>query len=88
MKPQGLACREKYWYELDQDQKIERLRKEVEVVQSLINRIIKLEVLSKRHTHDKDGNVIVKVDFYRSGEGDIDPRGCHGCEECAKRVRI
>lgn len=83
------AGREKYWSELDEPEKIERLREYAQRVEYLTERINKLEVALERHDH-KDGKVIMEVP-YGTNYQDI-PRStrhsCFGCETCKNQVRI
>ena len=61
MSENCMPMREKYWSELDVDEKIERIRKEVKALMSsrtnFFNRINELE----EHSHDKMGDVVVKI---------------------------
>lgn len=81
-----LAKREKYWSELDDTGKIERLREYAHRVESLTERIDKLENKFQNHKH-VDGEIVLPVRVLPIERG-YDRRGCHGCKTCQEQVRI
>jgi len=82
------TSREKYWSELDDSGKIERLREYVQRVESLIERIGELEYKFQNHKH-VDGEIVLPI---RSSRMEVERgnnrRGCYGCKICQDQVRI
>ncbi len=73
-------CREKYWEELDDAGKIQRLRQVVKDLQSQLARTTKTandaECVSQDHEHGKDGKVLMPVGAFNRAK-----------DECATRRR-
>ena len=70
------ACREKYWSEITQKEKIERTRKAVKRLMNEIHNLgMGMERL-KKHSHNLEGEAIVveKIKSYYGGEEDSMPR--------------
>ena len=86
MQLEKMAQRQKYWSELNQEEKIERLRESINLMEGLKRQVEKLERLLQEHTHDKNGDVVVKLSPL--DESIIGRNQCCDCEECKKKVRI
>ena len=84
--PNRGPSREPYWFELDDADKIERLRSYVREINSLSSRLSRLESRFRRHQHL--GTQVVME--YGGGYGDETPMtdSSPRCEKCEKKVRI
>ena len=80
------AGREKYWSELDDAGKIERLREYAQRVESFTERIGDLEYQLKNHKH-LDGELVVPMGRSNMEKG-YSRRGCYGCKTCTDQTRI
>jgi hypothetical protein len=58
MNANGL-CREKYWSELTDSERIERMRQEVKRCQQDIAMLIRAVIKLERHEHKPDGTLMV-----------------------------
>lgn len=83
-----MAAREKYWSELTDSEKIERLREYAQRVEYLTGRVNQLEVLFDNHEH-LNGKIVKPA---ISGQTEPSRYGsnpnCWGCEECRNKTRI
>ena len=86
--PEGIlgTSREKYWSELDDASKIERLREYAQRVDRLTERIGDLEDQLKNHKH-LDGELVVPMRRLNMEKG-YSRQGCYGCKTCKDQVRI
>ena len=55
------ASREKYWSEIDADEKIARLRKEVKCLQLLLSDVRDQVQRLGRHSHDQRGEIVIRL---------------------------
>lgn len=85
--PSG-PCREKYWSELDSEARIERLRTVAKRLESRIDRALntlaRVERITEKHQHGKNGKVLVPVGNERGNCAEIGrepPRG-PGRDDC------
>lgn len=83
-----LPSREKYWSELTDSEKIERLREYAQRVEYLTQRINELEVLFDNHEHLNGRIVRSAVSGQTTPSRYGSNPNCWGCEECRKNTRI
>ena len=74
-----LACREKYWEELDDAGKIARLRQIVKQLEHRVESLSKTAsdagIVARDHQHSADGTVLMPVDsFNRNGSAEVGRR--------------
>lgn len=55
------ACREKYWTELNDSEKIERMRTEVKRIQYLQKKLDSAVYLLLRHEHNQSGKLVTEL---------------------------
>jgi hypothetical protein len=58
----GKCCREKYWKELADEEKIERLHQVVRILKSTVDRLNEDNDLFRQHQHDCDDNLMIPFD--------------------------
>jgi len=61
LPPDQCCARDKYWYEMDDKEKIEKLMRELERTQFKVQDLSKLVSRLYEHEHASDGHMVAKI---------------------------